>query len=217
MVAGQKLVAPDGYEVALFPCEALYLSPAREPDEHDVLALDFLPYNTAGNRIKGMKCYAPFSGKIVYTGNDHNCILESNNKVHAPDGTLKYMRVLVAHSYNAPTLNATYSQGDHFYTTGNYGMSQGEHLHMEVATVNSKSTSYWNSSGIGIRNAIHMWNALYVDDTKLLRPENYNWQKYGTTPPIPPIPPPVYTKGDFIPIFNNISNTKRKEVNLWRV
>lgn len=210
MVAGEKLVAPDGYEVALFPCEALYLSPAREPDEHDVLALDFLPYNTAGKRITGMKCYAPFSGKIVYTGNDHNCILESTNKVHAPDGTLKYMRVLVAHSYIAPTLNAKYSQGDHFYTTGNYGMSYGEHLHMEVATVDDKNEQLWNDSGVGIYNAIHMWNALYVDGTVILRGEDYNWVEYGI------LPPPVYTKGDFIPIFNNISNTKRKEVNLWR-
>lgn len=211
MVAGERLVAPDGYEVALFPCEALYLTPARDPDEHDVLALDFLPRNTSGQSITAMKCYAPFSGKIVYTGNDHNCILESNDKVHAPDGTLKYMRVLVAHSYVAPTLNATYTQGDEFYTTGNYGQSQGEHLHMEVATVDSKSTPYWNSSGIGIRNAIHMWNALYVDNTVLLRPEDYNWREYGI------LPPPVYTKGDFIPTFFNISNTKRKEVNLWRL
>jgi len=91
-------------------------------------------------------------------------------------------------------------------------MSQGEHLHMEVATVNSKSTPYWNSSGIGIRNAIHMWNALYVDNTVLLRPENYNWREYGSVPPLPP-----YNKGDFIPTWLNINNTKRKEVNLWRV
>ena len=211
MVAGERLVAPDGYEVALFPCDTLYLSPARNPDEHDVLALDFLPYNTSGERITGMKCYAPFTGKIVYTGNDHNCILQSDDKVHAPDGTLKYMRVLVAHSYTAPTLNAHYTQGDEFYTTGNYGMSQGEHLHMEVATVDDKNTQYWNNGGVGIYDAIHMWNALYVDNTELLRPENYNWVEYGI------LPPPVYTKGDFIPIYNNISNTKRKEVNLWRV
>ena len=110
MRAGQKLKASDGYEVALFPCEALYLTPARDPDEHDVLALDFLPYDTSGNRITAMKCYAPFTGKIVYTGNDHNLILESDDLVHAPDGTLKYMRVLVAHSYVAPVLNIHYNQ-----------------------------------------------------------------------------------------------------------
>ena len=211
MVAGEKLVAPDGYEVALFPCDTLYLSPARDPDEHDVLALDFLPYNTDGQRITAMKCYAPFTGKIVYTGNDHNCILQSDDLVHAPDGSLKYMRVLVAHSEVAPVLNTHYEQGDEFYTTGDYGFSAGEHLHMEVATVDDKNEQLWNDSGVGIYNAIHMWNALYVDGTVILRGEDYNWVEYGI------LPPPVYTKGDFLPIFNNISNTKRKEVNLWRV
>ena len=216
MRAGDTLVAPDGYEVALFPCEALYLSPARDPDEHDVYALDFLPRNTSGQAITGMKCYAPFTGTIVYTGNDHNCILQSNEKVHCPDGSLRYMRVLVAHSYIAPTMGATYNQGDQFYTTGDYGQSAGEHLHMEVAYVDSKSDRLWNQSGIGLYGGYHMWDLLYVDDTVLLRPENYNWVDSGT-PPTPPIPPPTYSVGDFIPIYNNISNTKRKEVNLWRL
>ena len=162
MRAGQKLKASDGYEVALFPCEALYLTPARNPDEHDVLALDFLPYDTSGNRITAMKCYAPFTGKIVYTGNDHNLILESDDLVHAPDGTLKYMRVLVAHSYVAPVLNTHYNQGDEFYTTGNYGQSSGEHLHMEVATVDNKSASYWNSGGIGKKYGFDIQEILMV-------------------------------------------------------
>lgn len=210
MIAGQRLVASDGYEVALFPCEALYLTPAREPDEHDVLALDFLPFNTQGNRITGMKCYAPFSGTIVYTGNDHNCILQSDNLVHAPDGSLKYMRILVAHSYIAPVLHTHYKQGDHFYTTGNYGQSYGEHLHMEVASVDTPNERQWNTGGIGIYGAKHMWLELYVDDTVLLRPENYDWKEYGTTPPIP------YNPGDFIVMYNTISQLKRKEVNLWR-
>ena len=179
----QKLKAADGYEVALFPCAALYLTTARNPDEHDVLALDFLPFNISGKRITAMPCYAPFSGTLVYTGNDHNCILESDDKVHMPDGSLEYGRVLVAHSFIRPVKGTHYNQGDLFYTTGNYGMSSGEHLHMEVAHVSSKSVKYWNSGGIGIYGAIHMWNALYVNDTVLLRPENYNWVEWdGPTP-----------------------------------
>lgn len=186
MLAGQTLRASDGYEVALFPCEALYLSPARDPDEHDVLALDFLPRNTSGQAISGMPCYAPFSGTLVYTGNDHNCILQSDNLVHMPNGNLAYGRVLVAHSWVAPVQGTHYNQGQQFYTTGNYGMSFGEHLHMEVASVSNPSASYWNSGGIGIFGAIHMWDGLYVNDTALLRPENYPWSLWDG-----PIPPPV--------------------------
>ena len=184
MTPNQKMVAQDGYEVFLFPCEALYLSPAREPDEHDVLALDFLPFNISGERITAMPCYAPFSGTLVYTGNDHNCILESDDKVHMPDGSLEYARVLVAHSFEAPILGTHYNQGDLFYRTGNYGQSFGEHLHMEVAHVPTKSTRYWNVGGIGIYGAVHMWLGLYVNNTILLRPEDYNWVEYqgGVTP-----------------------------------
>lgn len=184
MTPNQKLVASDGYEVFLFPCEVLYLTPARDPDEHDVLALDFLPFNLAGQRITAMPCYAPFSGTIVYTGADHNLILESDDKVHMPDGSLEYGRVLVAHSFQAPVLGTHYNQGDLFYRTGNYGQSYGEHLHMEVAHVSNKSIQKWNNGGIGIYGAIHMWNALYVNNTILLRPEDYNWVEWnGPTPP----------------------------------
>lgn len=186
MRPNQRLVASDGYEVALFPCETLYLSPARDPDEHDVLALDFLPRNLAGQAITAMPVFAPFSGTLVYTGNDHNCILESDDLVHMPDGSLQYGRVLVAHSFTAPVLGTHYTQGQEFYRTGNYGQSFGEHLHMEVASVASKSVQYWNQGGIGIYGAIHMWNALYVNDTSLLRPEDYPWQLWNG--PIPPTP-----------------------------
>lgn len=184
MTPGQKLKASDGYEVFLFPCEALYLTPAREPDEHDVLALDFLPYNIVGQRITAMPCYAPFSGTIVYTGADHNLILESDDKVHMPDGSLEYARVLVAHSFQVPVKGTHYNQGDLFYTSGNYGQSTGEHLHMEVAHVPTKETRYWNVGGIGIYGAVHMWLGLYVNNTVLLRPENYKWVEWnGPAPP----------------------------------
>ena len=180
----QKLVASDGYEVCLFPCETLYLTEARDPDEHGVLALDFLPYNIAGQRITAMPCYAPFSGTIVYTGNDHNLILESDDKVHMPDGSLEYGRVLVAHSFEAPVQGTHYNQGDLFYRTGNYGQSFGEHLHMEVAHVSNKSVQKWNKGGIGIFGAIHVWDSMYVNNTLLLRPEDYNWREWDAPSPI---------------------------------
>lgn len=184
MRPNQRLVANDGYEVCLFPCETLYLSEARDPDEHDVLALDFLPRNISGGAITAMPCYAPFSGTLVYTGNDHNCILESDDFVHMPDGSLEYGRVLVAHSFIAPVQGTHYNQGDLFYTTGNYGFSFGEHLHMEVAHASSKSIQYWNTGGIGIYGAIHIWNAMYVNDTVLLRPEDYNWVEWEVQPTV---------------------------------
>lgn len=207
MLAGQKKIAPDGYEVALFPCEAMYLTEARNPPEHDVLALDFLPRNTEGARISPMNVYAPFSGSIVYTGADHNCILESDDFVHFPNGERAKMRVLVAHSWNAPTLGAHYNQGDLFYTTGNYGQSQGEHLHIEIAYAEGR---YWNADGIGLNQGLHMWEGLYVDDTVLLRTGDFDWKEYGHTPS-----PTPTTDSNFMAVYNSIYNVKRKEVNLY--
>lgn len=178
MIANEKLKGDNGFEVALFPCNTLYLTEARDPDEHSVYALDFLPKDTAGNTITAMPCYAPFSGRIVYTGSDHNCILESDSPVNTPSGVY-YMRVLVAHSENAPVLYTHYNQGSLFYTTGNYGQSTGEHLHMEVALVDDPSEQYWNNGGIGLYKGVHMWDGIYVNDTVLLRPESYNWQVYN--------------------------------------
>ena len=111
-------------------------------------------------------------------------IIVSDDKVHMPDGSLEYARVLVAHSFTAPVQGTHYNQGDLFYRTGNYGQSFGEHLHMEVAHVPTKSTRYWNVGGIGIYGAVHMWLGLYVNNTILLRPEDYNWVEYqgGVTP-----------------------------------
>ena len=183
MRANEQKIASDGYEVCLFPAECMYLNVER--GEHDVLALDFRPVNAQGVRITHMPVYAPFTGTIIYNGNDHNCILQSNNKVHTPLG-LKYVRVLVAHSDSAPPpVTAEFRQGFQFYTTGNYGQSFGEHLHMEYALVDRTSERLWNTGGIGLYSACHMWEGLYVDDTFLARPGSYHWIEYGATPPVP--------------------------------
>ena len=46
---------------------------------------------------------------------------------------------------------------------------------MEVASVSSTSVRLWNTGGVGIYGAIHMWNSMYVNDTVLLRPKDYPW------------------------------------------
>ena len=184
MRANQQLVASDGYEVCLFPCECMFLNVGRP--EHDVYALDFLPVTPQGVPMTHMPVYASFTGTIVYNGNDHNCILQSNNKVHTPSG-LKYVRLLVAHDDNPPpSVNSKFRMGFQFYTTGDYGYSFGEHLHMEYALVDSQSERLWNPSGIGLYNGVHMWDALYVNDTFLASSGNYNWQTW--TSPTPPTP-----------------------------
>ena len=182
MQANQQMIASDGYEVCLFPCEAMFLTQG----EHQGYALDFRPVNAQGVRITKMPLYAPFTGTIVWNGNDHNCILQSNNKVHRPSG-LKYVRVLVAHQEDPPpTVNSEFRQGFKWYETGDYGYSFGVHLHMEYALVDNTSDRLWNEGGIGLYKGTHMWDSLYDNDTFLANDGNLDWIKWegGVVPPI---------------------------------
>lgn len=166
----------DGNEVALFPMEYLYMSQG----EHQLYALDFLGWNANG-RVYNCPCYAPFSCRVTYTGNDHNMICQSLNKVRFVDGTLDYATVLVAHSMTAPPrLGTIFTQGDLWYHTGNYGQSTGDHLHMEVA----KGRVSWATGGLHLKNPYHMWNMFAKNNTVISNGMGLNWRDYegGVTP-----------------------------------
>ena len=179
----QRLWDSEGNEVCLFPMETLYLSTARNPAEHQLLAMDFWGWDN-GLRIFNCPCYAPFSGEVVYTGNDHNMIYWSSNPVRLVDGTLSHLSILVAHSMTAPApVGSTFVQGQLWYHTGNYGQSTGDHLHMEVALGHVK----WDSSGTHLKKPTHLYNVMACNDTTIARGMNYNWRDYegGVTPPTP--------------------------------
>lgn len=177
----QRMWDRDGNEVCLFPMETLYLSTARDPAEHQLYAMDFWGWDN-GLRIFDCPCYAPFSGEVVYTGNDHNMIYWSTNPVRLVDGTLSDVSILVAHSDTAPaSVGSTFVQGQLWYHTGNFGQSTGDHLHMEVALGHVK----WDSTGMHLKNPAHMYNVMACNDTTISRGMNYNWRNYdgGVTPP----------------------------------
>ena len=179
----QRLWDTQGNEVCLFPMETLYLSTARDPAEHQLLAMDFFGWDN-GLRIYDCPCYAPFSGEVVYTGNDHNMIYWSSNPVRLVDGTLSNVSILVAHSDTAPgAVGTRYVQGQLWYHTGNYGQSTGDHLHMEVALGHVK----WDTSGTHLKNPTHLYNVMACNDTTIARGMGFNWRDYegGITPPTP--------------------------------
>lgn len=172
----QRMWDNQGNEVCLFPLEYLHMSQG----EHQLYALDFLGWNSLG-RVYDCPCYAPFSGEIVYTGNDHNMIYWSTNPVRLVDGTLSHVSILVAHSMTAPAaVGSTFVQGQLWYHTGNYGHSTGDHLHMEVALGHVK----WDSTGMHLNNPVHMYNVMAVNDTVIDYGMGLNWRNYegGVTP-----------------------------------
>lgn len=178
MTPNQRLLDSEGNEVALFPMEYLYMSQG----EHQLYALDFEGWGANG-RIWNCPCYAPFTCRVTFTGNDHNMICQSLNPVRFVDGTLDYATVLVAHSETPPApLGTVFTQGQLWYHTGNYGYSTGDHLHMEVA----KGKKSWATGGLHLKDAYHMWNMLAVNDTQVKRGLNLNWRNYdgGVSPTI---------------------------------
>lgn len=178
----QRLFDTNGNEVCLFPLEYLYLSTARDPAEHQLYAMDFWGWNSLG-RVYNCPCYAPFSGSVVYTGNDHNMIYWSSNPVRLVDGTLSHVSILVAHSETAPpSVGTSFVQGSLWYHTGNYGQSTGDHLHMEVALGHVK----WDSTGTHLENPAHIYNVMACNDTVITRGLDFNWRNYeGVIPPEP--------------------------------
>lgn len=181
----ERLYDNDGNELCLFPLEYMYVSDANDPPEHHLLAIDFLGWNSLG-RVYDCPCYAPFSGSVVYTGNDNNMIYWSTSPVRCADGTLSDVSILVAHSNTAPAIvGTTFVQGQLWYHTGNYvaGVTSfGDHLHMEVA----KGHVMWDSGGQWLDNPAHMYNIMYVNDTTLVNDGGFTWQTY--TQPVPPTP-----------------------------
>lgn len=174
MQPSQRVYDREGNEVALFPMSYLYVSNT----EHQLYAIDFLGWNANG-RVLDCPCYAPFSGSVVYTGNDHNMIYWSTNKVRFVDGTLDFATILVAHSDTAPAIVGTQmTQGDLWYHTGNYGLSTGDHLHMEVA----RGHVLWDSGGLHLLNPYHIYNMLSCNDTIISSGEGYDWRIYSDSP-----------------------------------
>lgn len=178
MKPGEKIKNPSGNEIILFPME--YMMTSQGPHREE--AWDFLGWNANG-RVNNCPCYAPFSGSVVYTGNDHNMIYWSDEKVQFVDGTIDYASILVAHSETAPTIGAKYSQGDLWYHTGNYGMSTGDHLHIELAKGHVK----WNRGGTGLLNPLYLPNGMYVNDTIIVNGGGATWVNYDVVPPTPEV------------------------------
>lgn len=178
MRANERLVASDGYEVLLFPLEYMNISQG----EH-TLAIDFLGWGANG-RILQCPYYAPCSCTCVSSTGVDNRIWQSNNRVHYPDGTLDYVCWVQAHDDNPLPVGTILTQGDLLGHTGNTGQSTGDHLHLNVARGTydgwDPQTGYTR-----LKNSMHIYDAMYVNDTTIINGYGYNWQTY--IGPIPPI------------------------------
>lgn len=194
MRAGQRLVASDGYEVALFPLPYLYMSQDEGGDysHQGTYNIDLLGWGPSG-RIYQAPVYAPCTMKVVSTTMGYDggnaVAFESVNPVHLPNGSLDYLCIRFAHDSNPPytTIGQVVNQGDLCYHTGTYGNVTGDHVHTCVGQGHWQGMTqrppynHWD-----LVNRIHFWDGVFVNDTTIVQGYNHNWIEWtGPTPPTP--------------------------------
>lgn len=192
MIAGQKLRASDGYEVALFPMPYLYMSQDEGGDysHQGTYNIDFLGWGANG-RINQAPIYAPCTMKLVEYWNTseggHNAIFESVNKVHLANGQLDYLTIAFGHDSNPPitTIGSIVNQGDLCYHTGTYGNVTGDHVHTCCGQGHYQGYTTRSGGHADLTNRIHYWKAVYVNNTNIVQGFNHNWKSWNSPSPTP--------------------------------
>ena len=216
MQAGQRLVARDGYEVALFPLPYLRMSQDEGGDysHQGTYNIDLLGWSSSG-RVYNAPIYAPCTMKVVgYFNNGeaggHNVIFESVNKVHLANGSLDYLTIAFAHAARPPytTVGQVVSQGQICYYTGTYGYVTGDHTHTCAGQGHYVGYTTRKTGHMDLTNRIHYWDAVYVNDTVISIGYGHNWRTWEE----PPTPPPTPTGRSKFPWY--IYQRKRRE--LWK-
>lgn len=187
MIAGQTLVAQDGYEVCLFPMDVLYMTQDEGGDysHAGTYNIDFIGLHTR------YPLYAPCKLRIRRIVADSNgLILDSVNPVHLPNGALDYITLLVAHDNNPPSMviGTVFNQGELFYRTGTYGYATGDHVHIGIGQGVGGDLVMRPSGNWDLSNRIHVWNGLYVNDTTIIQGYGHEWKTYDQ----PIVPPKVW-------------------------
>lgn len=187
MRAGQRLVASDGYEVALFPLEYMNISQGElmpsNYSHYNTYNMDFLGWGSNG-RIYNCPVYAPVTMKVVnywstYEGG-HQVFFESVDKVHLADGSLDYLTICFAHDTQPPytQIGQIVRQGELCYRTGVYGEVTGDHVHSCCGKGRYQGTTQRVGGHYDLTNRIHYYNAVFVNDTTLIDTDNYNWKYF---------------------------------------
>ncbi len=188
MRANQRLVASDGYEVALFPLEYLNMSQDEGADysHQGTYNIDLLGWDSNGRKYS-CPVYAPCTMKVVdfwnSYGGGNNVVYESVNKVHLPNGQLDYLTIAFGHDPNPPhtTIGEVVQQGSICYHTGTYGNVTGDHTHTCIGQGHYQGYTTRSSGHQDLTNRIHYWEGVYVNDTSIINGYSHNWNTWTTT------------------------------------
>lgn len=184
----ERMVAPDGYEVMLFPLEYMKISQGEGGSLSHDKAMDFLGWNANG-RVYLCPYYAPCSARCVANFGTGNSTWQSLDKVHLPDGSLTIVTFCFDHDLTPHVVGDVVTQGDIIGHTGTAG-GVGDHCHFNTAI--GTYAGYEIVTGTQwyqLKHSSHIYNTSYVNDTVLVDDYGYNWRTYTA-----PTPPPTPTK-----------------------
>ena len=217
MIAGQKFVADDGNEVALFPLEYLYMTQDEGGNysHWGTYNIDFAGWGSSGV-VYRCPVYAPCTMKVISTSlsfyGGNAVIFESLNPVHMPNGVLDYITIMFMHDNNPPitSIGQVVNQGDVCYHTGTYGMVTGDHLHSCVGRGRGGYFVQRDGGNWDLSNRVHYWDGVFVNDTTIVNGYGHNWVKFdgGSIPPTPTV---KYNKHR----YNFVLFNRRKRQEKW--
>lgn len=181
MQAYQQMVAPDGYEVMLFPLPYMYISQGEDGNvsHQGTINMDFLGWGANG-RIYDAPMYAPCSCRCVgtYDVNNNGRIFTSINPVHCADGVLRIVTFMCYHDENPiASVGDYFDQGDIFAHTGTAGWVTGDHTHFNTAEGTYQGfVNVPPQNHNQLKNSAHIYNICYVNDTVIVDGMNYPWK-----------------------------------------
>lgn len=189
MIAGQKLSTTNNIQVLLFPLSYMYISQGEDGEysHQGSLNMDFLGWGENG-RIYNCPYYAPCDMTCVYQSQSgaYN-IWESDKPVYLADNTTDYVTLMCIHDESLLPLGSKVKQGDILGHTGAAGQATGDHVHLNIARGIYEGQEQLPTGVWQLKNSIHLYNAMYVNDTVLVEDYNYPWKTYdgGVIPPTP--------------------------------
>lgn len=186
MLAYERLIASDGYEVMLFPLEYLYMSQDEGGNYSHLYtySIDLLGWGANG-RILKCPYYAPCTCRCVQVGSG-SVVWQSVDKVHYANNILDIVTFHFAHDDDTSVhyVGEVLTQGDLIGHTGTTGHVTGDHVHFNTAKGTFQGFYDVGTGHYQLRNATHVYDTCFVNDTIIKRGYNHNWRIYrgGITP-----------------------------------
>lgn len=199
-----------GQQVLLFPMDCMYITQGEQGSLSHYLAMDFVGWN-GSSQINEYPYYAPCDLQCVvknYNNGQAYLIYHSVYKVLMANGDFDYITICVMHDNNPPHIvGSIVRQGQLLGHTGTAGYVTGDHMHLNVAKGHTTNWVPVGTTGFyELQNSMHIYDAMYVNDTTIYNGMGYNWKIYNG----PPTPPVTTTKKKKFPwwLLQNRKNVR---------